>query len=131
MADEQHFRTLIKKVNRRIASRGVKVKQIIAKILRRPYALQIDYFDSDWAEWKIRSAKHLSAPREYVWSNGKLWEGQRECMYLHSMVWKGGKWKHLHGGGQWEQLAQICNVTIEQAKSGFRINTEGFYPLSV
>jgi len=72
-------------------------------------------------------------PLEWYWKEGRLTnnkDGDREFLYFHFMVWKGGingKW--LFGGGQWEKLKKIVHFDYAQAPGGWRINKRGIYKI--
>ena len=73
-------------------------------------------------------------PKEWHWREGILTndkDGDREFPYLHFMHWKGGAWPRECGNAQWEALDEIVHVEAEAARHGFRINAQGFFPLSV
>jgi len=69
-------------------------------------------------------------PTEWYWMPGKLTnniDGEREFLFLHFMVWKGGIWGHIHGGAQWEKLDKLVNFNDRGTFNGFKINEKGFF----
>ncbi|TVP45074.1 MAG: hypothetical protein EA350_10220 [Gemmatimonadales bacterium] len=69
-------------------------------------------------------------PREWYWREGVLTsdlDGPREFSHLHFMHWKGGEWPRACGNAQWEGLSRVVNLPIEEAKTGFRVNSTGFH----
>jgi len=71
-----------------------------------------------------------SWPTEWYWSRGTLTNDKDEGVefpYLHFMVWKGGRWGKLHGGGQWEELERVVHFDWRKAPNGWKINEAGFH----
>jgi hypothetical protein len=71
-------------------------------------------------------------PNEWYWRAGSLTndlDGNRTFPYLHFMHWKGGEWPRTCGNGQWENLPSVVNLRRDQIASGFRVNSQGFFPI--
>ena len=71
-------------------------------------------------------------PTEWYWRNGKITNNKDrgiECLYFDFMVWKGGRWGKLHGGGQWENLKSLVHFDYREAHSGWKINKGGFFAI--
>jgi hypothetical protein len=71
-------------------------------------------------------------PGSWTWRDGVLTNDTDAGMtfpYLHFMVWRGGRWGAMHGGGQWERLGSVVHVTPDVAARGFRVDARGFHAL--
>jgi len=70
-------------------------------------------------------------PNEWYWRAGSLTndlDGDRMFPYLHFMHWKGGEWPRACGNARWEKLPSVVSLRREQIASGFRVNSQGFFP---
>ncbi|MCW8926485.1 MAG: hypothetical protein OQJ84_09525 [Xanthomonadales bacterium] len=75
----------------------------------------------------------FNCPNEWYWTKGSLTndiDGNREFLYLHFMHWKGGPWPRKWGNAQWEKLDKLVHLAPGRASLGFRINENGFFPLT-
>jgi len=89
----------------------------------------VESFNTPGADRPWRDGRFVF-PSSWRWRAGVLTndlDGDLSLPYLHFMVWRGGRWGHLHGGGQWERLERIIH-TDASAPEGFRITAEGFGP---
>ena len=71
-------------------------------------------------------------PSSWTWRDGVLTNDQDLGMtfpYLHFMVWRGGRWGAMHGGGQWAAQERVVHVDLADAARGFRVDATGFHPL--
>ena len=67
-------------------------------------------------------------PTEWYWREGKITNNldNREFMYFHFMVWKGGHDGRYFGGGQWEKLDKIMHFDFKK-QTAWKVNENGIF----
>jgi hypothetical protein len=94
--------------------------------------LAVESFNTPLSPLKRWTNGQFVFPKEWYWRAGQLTndlDGGRTFSHLHFMHWKGGDWPRRCGNAHWERLNSVMHINPADIARGFRINSEGFFPL--